>query len=96
MEVVEINSSKVTDNSVLQVLRKCKNLKVLDLSGSPNFLGSAFADAVVVEEGQITQNIASDSIRKIILGSEFTNGHAIKSAKERIHKYQPNVIFEVY
>ena len=80
---------------MLQILRKSKCLKVLDLAGCPNFLGTAFADAVVVEDGQTTQTMASSSIRKIILGSEFTNGHAIKSARERIHKYQPNVAFEV-
>jgi hypothetical protein len=35
VEVIEINSSKITDQSVLQLLRKCKCLKVIDLSGCP-------------------------------------------------------------
>ena len=45
LEVVEINSDKITDMSITHLLRKLSRLRVLDISDCPNFLGTAFSDA---------------------------------------------------
>lgn len=45
LENLEINSEQVTDKSVAEVLKKCQHLRFLDISGCPNFVGTAFADA---------------------------------------------------
>ena len=76
VEVLEINSSLVTDKSIVEILRKLKYLRFLDLSGCPNFLGTAFSDALEV--------LASDKIRHITLGPEF-NGRSMQVAKSKIH-----------
>jgi hypothetical protein len=84
LEIVEINSTSVNDSSILELLRKLKYLRFLDISGCPNVIGTAFADAQEV--------LASDKIRQITLGPEF-NGQKMATAKARIHSKQPNVVF---
>jgi hypothetical protein len=94
LENIEINSDKVTDLSVTQILRKCAFLRFLDVSGCDNFMGTAFSDAVQAQEGQ-TSGLASDRIREITLGESFCSGHNMKSVQERVHAVQPNVIFKL-
>lgn len=45
LEVVEVNSDKVTDIGITHLLRKLAQLRLLDVSDCPNFLGTAFSDA---------------------------------------------------
>lgn len=60
IEVLEINSDKVTDGSITQILKKLENLKELDISGCPQFIGVSFSDA--------QENWASTKLKKITLG----------------------------
>lgn len=46
IQIIEINSTKVTDPSICEILKKEVDLKVLDISGCQNFVGVAFSDAV--------------------------------------------------
>lgn len=86
LEVVEINSDQVTDKSIAELLKKLKYLRVLDLAGCPNLVGVAFSDA--------SELLASDKIRKIVLGSAF-RGHSMQIVQDRVHAKQPNVVFEL-
>ena len=42
LEVIQINSALVTDGSILHMIKKCKHLTALDLSGCVKFCGLAF------------------------------------------------------
>jgi hypothetical protein len=64
LEVVEINSDQIQDTSIAELLKKLKNLRVLDLSGCPNVVGNAFYDAQDL--------LGSDKIERIVLGKEFS------------------------
>ena len=45
IEIIELNSTIVIDSSIVELLRKLKFLRVLDISGCPNVIGTAFSDA---------------------------------------------------
>jgi hypothetical protein len=51
LENIEINSDQVTDASILQILKKCKYLRFLDVSGCDKFNGLAFTEAIQPVEG---------------------------------------------
>lgn len=76
IEIIEINSTQITDISIVEILRKLKFLRFIDLSGCPNFIGTAFSDALEV--------LASDKIRQITLGIDFKD-EGIRVAKSKIH-----------
>ena len=44
LELVEFNSSKLTDYAISHLLRRAEHLNALDVSGCSNFTGLAFAD----------------------------------------------------
>ena len=44
LELIEFNSTKLTDAAISHLIRRTEHLKALDVSGCSNFTGLAFAD----------------------------------------------------
>ena len=44
IELIEFNSTKLTDAAISHLIRRTEHLKALDVSGCTNFTGLAFAD----------------------------------------------------
>ena len=44
LELVEFNSTRLTDAAISHLIRRTEHLKALDVSGCTNFTGMAFAD----------------------------------------------------
>ena len=84
---LEINSTQVTDSSITQVLKKQENLKMLDISGCPSFLGLSFSDAL--------EHWGAFNLKRIVLGSEFTNNYLMKVSKDKLLKQVPLMVVEL-
>lgn len=87
LKTLEVNSDRITDLSMCEVFKKCTNLKTLDISGCPNFNGTAFVDAEDL--------LACLSLQKLILGIEFKQHQLMKLAQEKLLPKIPHLKFDL-
>ena len=86
IQILEVNSDKITDISITSILRKLPSLRVLDLSDCPNFVGVSFSDAL--------EDMAPQRLQKVILGPSF-QGHSMQVAKQKLLSKYPHVVVEM-
>lgn len=79
LEVFQINSQECTDGSINHMIRKCTNLKALDVSGLTKFVGLAFQD---LDDNEFVAR----NLRWLQVNLE---GHEMLMLKERLSNLAP-------
>lgn len=52
IQVIEINSEKINDSGLTILIKRCLQLRILDIAGCPNICGIGFEDAMKAPVGE--------------------------------------------
>ena len=74
IELIEFNSTKLTDAAISHLIRRAEHLKALDVSGCSNFTGLAFADCT-------QETFKATKLKWVQLN---LLGHELQMAKDRL------------